>query len=859
MKSNRYTFHSILLITLHLLLSHCKTKEDNTVRDLFILSSLSQSTDISVTVTAKGDGFLSNPKMEVREPSSSGECTSSSSGSFIQELTLDSNGTASITLPAGVYCFLALPASNTTMASNAIGLTSSEQNISFAKYDENTPYLSAIVYTSGIVNLSPLTRFAAERYAILSKASGTSYSISSYLSPITSSATSESRPIDSGSLAAQANREIAEIFFPDSSAVENMASTSLNLSDNDTTSDETKFNLLLAGMSYLAQQIASDIDGDGTKEPSIQDYEVVWSAIGQDLTDGMADGVYFDGSSLQETTISRNDVSIHWNSLSDTFQRELLSYASSSETSFSSTDASSLEFCPIPSYNGSCYSASSCNSSGSDPLFSDQWHLSNTGQSGGSSGEDINVSSVWSNNNMGQGIIVAVVDDGADIFHEDLKENFIGGSWNFITNTTRQKNDPSSTSMSHGTAVSGLIAAKGWNSTGLRGVAPCAHLVAWNLLQNYNTTNEIFAMSGNRAIAVSNNSWGATDGLGTLAPANSTWQDAVVDGLTYARGGKGTVYIWAAGNGSHSTLEIDNSNYDGQANHYGVISVAAIGNDGVKASYSDEGANVFIAAPSQGANGGTSNVAISTTDATNSSGYNSSSSSSDYSDNNYTKTFNGTSSSAPVVAGVAALVLKQNPSLTWRDVRLVLAKSARKNDSSDSDWTTNAAGLAINHKYGFGAVDAAQAISLASSWSSIGGSSTLLAYPSSSSFSETSPGSSIPDNTSSGVSSSITVSDSNISKIEFIEIKVKITHTYSGDLKIVLSNSSGTKSELALQHLCFTTSGSQTNCGQYSDWVFGSVRHMDESANSTWTLTVSDLVSLDTGTVESWGIKFYGR
>ena len=57
----------------------------------------------------------------------------------------------------------------------------------------------------------------------------------------------------------------------------------------------------------------------------------------------------------------------------------------------------------------------------------------------------------------------------------------------------------------------------------------------------------------------------------------------------------------------------------------------------------------------------------------------------------------GTSFATPVAAGVVALMLEANPSLGWRDVQEILARTAQKTDPGHKDWTTNAAGLDINH------------------------------------------------------------------------------------------------------------------------------------------------------------------
>jgi subtilisin family serine protease len=88
-------------------------------------------------------------------------------------------------------------------------------------------------------------------------------------------------------------------------------------------------------------------------------------------------------------------------------------------------------------------------------------------------------------------------------------------------------------------------------------------------------------------------------------------------------------------------------------------------------------------------------------------------------DQNYTSSFSGTSSAAPLAAGVIALVLQANPNLTWRDLRLILAETARKNDATDSDWRGGGP-YHHNHKYGFGAIDAQAAVQRALLWANVG-------------------------------------------------------------------------------------------------------------------------------------------
>ena len=89
-------------------------------------------------------------------------------------------------------------------------------------------------------------------------------------------------------------------------------------------------------------------------------------------------------------------------------------------------------------------------------------------------------------------------------------------------------------------------------------------------------------------------------------------------------------------------------------------------------------------------------------------------------DNRYRGSFGGTSAATPIVSGVAALVREANNTLTWRDVKLILAASARKNDPDNTNWEqgTLKYGSAtdrykFNHEYGFGMVDAKAAVDLA--------------------------------------------------------------------------------------------------------------------------------------------------
>jgi subtilisin-like proprotein convertase family protein len=485
-----------------------------------------------------------------------------------------------------------------------------------------------------------------------------------------------------------------------------------------------------------------------------------------------------------------------------------------------------------------------------DPLFLDQWHLQNTGQVGGTPGEDLNVIPVWITGLKGEGIRIAVVDDGMEITHEDLAANVDAGlSYNYCDGSFNPTLCGSDTTASeHGTAVAGLISARDLDGVGGRGVAPRANIIGYNVLESMTLSNQADAMTRNgNSVDISSNSWGAPDGTGLLTSTSMTWRDAVGTGISVGRGGRGTVYIFAAGNGGPN----ENSNYDGYANNRAVMAICAVGDNGVHADYSEQGANLWVCAPSLGNN----NHAVTTTDRTGSLGYNNDGTL-NYPNTNYTNAFGGTSASVPMTSGVVALMLQANPNLGWRDVRLILAQTARKNNSADPDWTTNGTGIHINHKYGFGVINADAAVTAAGSWLNVGPEITHITPLKSVNLA-------IPDNDTTGRSDTIIVSGSNINNIEFIEVTFSASdHTYFGDLEITLTNdTTGTVSRLAETHACTNAdTGAPINCPpSYNSWVFGTARHLGESANGSWKLTVKDQAPRDTGTFQSWQLKFYGR
>jgi subtilisin family serine protease len=484
-----------------------------------------------------------------------------------------------------------------------------------------------------------------------------------------------------------------------------------------------------------------------------------------------------------------------------------------------------------------------------DPLRYQQWHLNNIGQKtyslySGASGVDINVDSVLTAGITGKGIKIAISDSGVEINHDDLHENVITGASRDYTLPAPYIGTPTTTS-AHGTAVSGIIAARGWNNIGGLGVAPLASIAGFQFLSSAQTSS-ILIDQASGDFNIFNYSYGDTLYFDTLSDQN------YLDHLRYQTLTNKKFFVKAAGNeyaigNSDNFCAPHNANFPFENESPFMIVVGAINAEGEKALYSNVGSNIWVSAP--GGEYGDIDPAILTTDLpTCFKGYSKASS---YITNNfeyghpentkcnYTSTMNGTSSAAPIISGVIALILEANPTLSYRDVKHILAVTSSRVDPNHNNpfgtdhpstvfsgcnnlnlaghnyelgWVKNNAdttsvfdvingtefGVYFNNFYGFGLVDSAAAVSLAQdisqdpmNWLPLGnqvetnadltnGINISLA---------------IPDADKDGITHSQTVA-SNIN-VESVQVKVQITHPRSGEIGIELTSPSGTKSILS--------------------------------------------------------------
>lgn len=333
-----------------------------------------------------------------------------------------------------------------------------------------------------------------------------------------------------------------------------------------------------------------------------------------------------------------------------------------------------------------------------DAFFADEWHLKNdgfipSGKYTTKKGADAKIVDAWQRlNSLGStDVVVAIIDNGIDISHPDLKPK-VYRPWDLWTQSDRLTDgDPGFT---HGTPCASLAVAVA-NGQGMVGVAPNAKFMPVSGTSfSVAATEQMFSYCSKNGADVISCSWGTTDKLYSL---NSLKEEAIAKAAREGRGGKGCVICFAAGNEG-----VDYVNF--YAAHPDVICVAACDSKDRYASYSNQGAEVSVCAPSNGDwpllaarawwDPGTSVRGDGAwkfwADGVNRVG--------PY------KHFGGTSGATPIVAGICALMLSANPNLTAKEVKDILQKTADK-IGQPSEYVNG-----HSRKYGYGRVNADKAV-----------------------------------------------------------------------------------------------------------------------------------------------------
>ena len=504
---------------------------------------------------------------------------------------------------------------------------------------------------------------------------------------------------------------------------------------------------------------------------------------------------------------------------------------------------------------------------GPDPLLERQWHLFNSGQSGGVPGMDIGLQGVTE---TGRGVLIAFVDGAVQLSHPDLVANVFNLNGMLPAADSSPPPAPPSATYNpsagqwddaHGTAVVGIAVASANNGLGGRGVAPESKFVAYNGVVTGLVASALRSAIDLGADIVSN-SWGALDSQtgqgGSYQSSDPAWREAMTVAIGQGRRGRGTVVVFAAGNGGSS----EDSNRDAYVNHPGVLAVGAVDHRGRPSSYAEPGANLLISAPSMSLLRRTDAGAdIWTTDIAGPRGL---AAGSLPENADYAAFAGGTSAAAPMVSGVVALMLQANPALTWRDVRWLLARTARSADLSPEQAEPspmNAHGF--HPRVGFGRVHAADAVTAARGFSGL----PLERHCDSGMLPVEQA---IGDAPAPALVVSTQLEGCDLKIVESVQVSLVVDHMYGADLDVVLISPSGTRSQLARPHPC--ASDRPEPCGDLSKgWTFHSVRHMGEAASGArpgpsqgpldkrWHLQLKDGQSADVGFWRSWRLLITGH
>jgi len=339
-----------------------------------------------------------------------------------------------------------------------------------------------------------------------------------------------------------------------------------------------------------------------------------------------------------------------------------------------------------------------------DPYLPYQWHLQSLGQEGALPGHDVEALPAWDLTMGDSNVIIAVIDDGIDLSHEDMQGGKFVPGYDFYDDDDDPSAVPSNDDF-HGTAVAGIAAANGNNGIGVSGVAPGCSIMPVRLVggetSDEQDSNAIRWAAENGAWVISN-SWGPPDGNPFITGDEISYPlpDIVRDAIDYAvekgRDGKGCVITWAAGNGNEPI------GFDGYASYPRVIAVGACDDQGVRPYYSDFGPELDVCSSSDGG----MTTGIWTTDLMRGGGYNTGSFLTGDEAGNYINDFGGTSAATPLAAGIAALLLSLDPGLTGDEVAERLRNTADRVDFAHAGYGLSGHSI----YYGYGRVNAFSAL-----------------------------------------------------------------------------------------------------------------------------------------------------
>jgi kexin len=424
-----------------------------------------------------------------------------------------------------------------------------------------------------------------------------------------------------------------------------------------------------------------------------------------------------------------------------------------------------------------------------DPIFHEQWHLFNPVQLG----HDVNVSAVWLQGITGKNTTVAIVDDGLDMYSDDLRANYYAaGSYDFNDKTEEPK--PRLSDDRHGTRCAGEVSAAKNNVCGV-GVAYDSKIAGLRILSKMiSDADEAVAMNYDfHHNQIYSCSWGPPDDGKSMDAPGILIRRAMLNAVQNGRNGLGSIYVFASGNGAQND---DNCNFDGYTNSIYSITVGAIDRKGLHPYYSEKCSAGLVVTYSSG-----SGDAIHTTDV---------------GQNACSNSHGGTSAAAPLAAGIFALVLQVRPDLSWRDMQYLAMDTAVPINLDSGDWQDTTIGKKFSHTYGYGKLDSYAIVEAAKTWKKVKPQAWYY-----SPWIHVNQG--IPQGDQ-GVAVGFEVTEemlkeANLERLEHVTVTMNIEHGRRGDLSVDLISPNN-----IVSHLSVTRKFDDSTSG-YDDWTFMSVAH----------------------------------
>ncbi|KNE66623.1 hypothetical protein AMAG_11741 [Allomyces macrogynus ATCC 38327] len=477
-----------------------------------------------------------------------------------------------------------------------------------------------------------------------------------------------------------------------------------------------------------------------------------------------------------------------------------------------------------------------------DPGFPQQWHLYNQVNPR----SDINVTGVWAQGVFGHNVTVALVDDGLDFDAADLRDQFdLQGSYDF--NDHGKEPRPRLSDDYHGTRCAGEVAAARNDACGV-GVAFGARVAGIRILSGQLTTADeaaayTYAHETNHIYSCS---FGPEDNGAVVEGPSELVHDAFRHGVEQGRGGLGSIYVFASGNGGRQD---DDCNADGYANSNYTITIGAVDRNDQVPWYAENCAAQLAVTYSGGSHGA---AGIFTTDV----------GASKCTDNH-----SGTSAAAPIGAGIFALVLSVRPDLTWRTLQHLVVETAVPFDLDipSHAWSALPSGRYFSHHFGYGKLDAyalvsaartrpnvAHAVAVESAWHA-------LELPISAMAKRDRFVSAVAGSGLGAVNHTITVEPGQVEAVgarrngtEYVMATVWIDHEQRGDLELDLVSPHG-----VVSHLLVRRPYDYSDKG-FQNWTMSTVQHWGEDPTGNWTLVVMDKSNPKAGgTLRGWSLQVY--